>query len=207
MKIYSLFIKRLIDILFSLIGIIFTLPLLLLLTSLLAIEFKGSPFFLQKRPGKNEKLFRVIKFRTMTDAKDPAGNLLPDGKRLTSVGRMIRKTSLDEIPQLFNVIMGDMSLVGPRPLLIRYLPYYNDEEKKRHTVRPGITGLAQVNGRNTVAWNERLAYDVVYVDQLSFFLDCKILILTVRNVISSKGIVIDPESELQNFDEQRKSFK
>jgi undecaprenyl phosphate N,N'-diacetylbacillosamine 1-phosphate transferase len=207
MRIYSLFIKRLIDILVSLIILTLALPVFLLLTILLVIEYKGSPFFLQLRPGKNEKLFRVIKFRTMNDAKDAAGNLLSDGERLTSVGRMIRKTSFDEIPQLINVIIGDMSLIGPRPLLIRYLPYYNDEERKRHTVRPGITGLAQVNGRNTVAWNERLAYDVVYVDNLSFFLDTKIFFLTVKNVISSKGIVIDPGSELENFDEQRKNYK
>ncbi len=201
---YSLFIKRLIDILVSLIILTLTLPVFLLLTILLVIQYKGSPFFLQLRPGKNEKLFRVIKFRTMNDAKDATGNLLSDGERLTSVGKMIRKISFDEIPQLINVIIGDMSLIGPRPLLIRYLPYYNDEERKRHTVRPGISGLAQVNGRNTVSWNERLAFDIAYVENLCFKLDLEIFFKTVLKVIASENIVVDPESIMQNLDDERK---
>jgi undecaprenyl phosphate N,N'-diacetylbacillosamine 1-phosphate transferase len=204
MRMYSLFIKRLIDILVSLIILTLTLPVFLLLTILLVIQYKGSPFFLQLRPGKNEKLFRVIKFRTMNDAKDATGNLLSDGERLTSVGKMIRKISFDEIPQLINVIIGDMSLIGPRPLLIRYLPYYNDEERKRHTVRPGISGLAQVNGRNTVSWNERLAFDIAYVENLCFKLDLEIFFKTVLKVIASENIVVDPESIMQNLDDERK---
>jgi undecaprenyl phosphate N,N'-diacetylbacillosamine 1-phosphate transferase len=205
MRIYSLFIKRLIDILVSLIILTIALPVFLLLTIVLFIEYKGSPFFFQLRPGKNEKIFRVIKFKTMNDAKDAAGNLLTDGERLNAVGRWMRRTSLDEIPQLINVIIGDMSLIGPRPLLIRYLPYYNDEERKRHTVRPGITGLAQVKGRNSIHWDERIALDIVYVNNISFFLDCKILFFTVFNVLNGKNIVIDPGSELIDLDVLRKN--
>lgn len=204
MRIYSLYIKSLIDFLLSLVALTLASPVFLFLTILLAIEYKGSPFFLQLRPGKNEKLFRVIKFRTMNDAKDAAGKLLSDGERLTLVGRMIRKTSLDELPQLINILLGDMSFIGPRPLLVRYLPFYSENERIRHTVRPGITGLAQVNGRNTVSWNERLAFDIAYVENLSFKLDLKILYETVLKVISSENIVVDPQSIMQNLDDERR---
>ncbi len=206
MKIYSLFAKRLLDVMGSLILLILISPLFLILILLLTIDFKGSPFFLQLRPGKNEELFKLIKFRTMTCAKDSDGRLLSDGERLTKIGRIVRKTSLDEIPQLINVIKGDMSIIGPRPLLLNYLPYYTDVERRRHIVRPGITGLAQVRGRNTVNWNERLLHDIVYVDSLSFTLDVKIIVLTVKNVLLGKDIVIDPGSELENFDDQRKKI-
>ena len=204
MTIYSLFIKRLIDILISLIALTLVIPVFLFLTILLALEYNGSPFFLQLRPGKNEKPFRVIKFRTMNDSKDAAGNLLSDGERLTSVGRMIRKTSLDELPQLINILVGDMSFVGPRPLLLRYLPFYTENERIRHTVKPGITGLAQVNGRNVLSWNERLAFDITYVENLSFKLDMKILFKTVLALIASENIVVDPESIMQNLDDERR---
>jgi undecaprenyl phosphate N,N'-diacetylbacillosamine 1-phosphate transferase len=204
MRIYSLLIKRLIDILISLVALTLASPVFLFLIILLAIEYNGNPFFLQLRPGKNEKLFRVIKFRTMNDAKDAAGNLLSDVERLTTVGRMIRKTSLDEIPQLINILLGDMSLIGPRPLLLRYLPFYTENERIRHSVRPGITGLAQVNGRNTVSWNERLAFDIAYVENLSFKLDLEILYKTVLKVIASENIVVDPQSIMQNLDDERR---
>ncbi len=152
------------------------------------IANKGKAFFFQARPGKKEKLFKVIKFKTMTDCKDRNGNLLPDAKRLTIVGKFIRKTSLDEIPQLLNVIKGDMSLIGPRPLLVEYLPLYDDIQKRRHEVKPGITGWAQVNGRNAISWEQKFGYDVWYVDHVSFSLDVKIFFVTVKNVFLVKDI-------------------
>jgi lipopolysaccharide/colanic/teichoic acid biosynthesis glycosyltransferase len=155
---------------------------------LLFIVNNGKPFFFQKRVGKNARIFKVIKFKTMTDKRNESGNLLPDADRLTSLGKFIRKTSLDEVPQLFNVVKGDMSLVGPRPLLVEYLPLYNEEEKRRHEVKPGITGWAQVNGRNTISWKQKFQYDVWYVDHLTFFLDVKILGLSVKKVFKSEGI-------------------
>jgi len=172
---------------------------------LLSIANKGAgAFFFQERPGKNEKLFKVIKFKTMNDQRDDSGNLLPDALRLTNVGKFVRSTSLDEIPQLLNVIKGDMSLIGPRPLLIRYLPYYNERERLRHSVKPGITGWAQVNGRNTVNWNDRIEMDVYYVQNISFSLDVKIIFETIRNVFYRKNVVVDPESIMKNFDDERK---
>lgn len=150
----------------------------------------GKPFFFQKRPGLNERIFEIIKFKTMNDKRDKDGKLLPDAKRLTKIGSFVRKTSLDEIPQLINVLKGDMSLIGPRPLLTKYLPYYTEREKLRHTVRPGITGLAQINGRNNISWDDKLEMDAQYVEKISFTNDLKILLKTIQNVISQKDIVV-----------------
>ena len=166
---------------------------------LLFIANKGKPFFLQTRPGKNEKLFNVIKFKTMIDERDSDGELLPDVLRLTKIGKMVRKTSLDEMPQLINVLIGDMSLVGPRPLLVQYLPLYNAEQKRRHEVRPGITGWAQVNGRNAISWKQKFEYDIWYVDNISFSLDIKILWMTLMKVIKSEGINQHGETTMEYF--------
>jgi len=168
---YKEIVKPLIDFFAAVSGLLLLSPILLLVTVLLAFANDGRPFFFQTRPGKNAKLFRIIKFKTMNDKKDANGNLLPDAERLTKIGQFVRKTSLDEIPQLLNVLKGDMSLIGPRPLLPEYLPIYNEEQKRRHIVRPGITGLAQVKGRNTMKFSERLINDVYYIENLSLFLD------------------------------------
>lgn len=157
------------------------------------------PFFVQSRPGKGKKIFKIIKFKTMNDKRDGEGNLLPDAERLTFIGKLIRKTSLDEIPQLINVIKGDMSLVGPRPLLTQYLPLYNDTQKRRHEVRPGITGWAQVNGRNAISWKQKFEYDVWYVDHVSFALDLKILLLTIKKVFVSEGIAQKGQATAEPF--------
>src|SRR5665647_905192 len=201
---YNFFFKRLLDFTIAFLGLLFLSPLFILITVGLFISNQGKPFFFQTRPGKDERLFKIINFRTMNDKEDDHGCLLPDAKRLTKIGGFVRKTSLDEIPQLINVLIGDMSLIGPRPLLLKYLPHYTKSEKLRHTVRPGITGLAQVNGRNTVCWNERLAFDVKYVNDLSFMLDLKILYKTVFKVFTFENIVLDPESIMQNLDDERK---
>lgn len=201
---YKNIFKRVLDFSLSLVGLVILSPIFILVTILLFFSNNGKPFFFQKRPGRNERVFYIVKFKTMNDGKDIHGNLLPDSKRLTTVGKFVRKTSLDELPQLINIVKGDMSLIGPRPLLLRYLPYYTEKERMRHTVRPGITGLAQVNGRNTVNWTERLAFDVAYVENLSFKLDLEILYKTVLKVIVSENIVVDPESIMQNFDDERK---
>lgn len=185
---YKLFLKRVIDFLLALIALLLLSPIFFIVLVLLAMYNAGKPFFFQERPGKNEKIFKVIKFKTMNDKKDSNGELLPDSVRLTKVGKFVRKTSLDEIPQLLNVLKGDMSLIGPRPLLVEYLPRYNDEQKKRHNIRPGITGLAQVNGRNAISWKRKFEYDVEYVDNLSFFLDVKIFFMTFLKVFKSEGI-------------------
>lgn len=185
---YSEFIKRLIDLILSLLGFIFLFPIFLIVWLLLIISNKGKPFFFQARPGKNERIFKIIKFKTMNDKKDANGKLLPDEKRLTAFGKFIRKTSMDEIPQLLNVIKGDMSLIGPRPLLVEYLPLYNEEQKRRHSVKPGITGWAQVNGRNAISWKKKFEYDVWYAKNLSFFLDVRIFFLTIKQVFKSEGI-------------------
>jgi lipopolysaccharide/colanic/teichoic acid biosynthesis glycosyltransferase len=163
------------------------------------IANKGNAFFFQTRPGKNEKLFKVIKFKTMNDRKDKAGNLLPDEKRLTVAGKIIRKTSLDEIPQLINIIKGDMSLIGPRPLLVDYLPLYNEIQKRRHEVKPGITGWAQVNGRNAISWEQKFAYDIWYVDNISFLLDVKIFFMTIRKVFTLEGINSTTAATMEKF--------
>ena len=185
---YKSFFKRILDFIVSFIAIIVFSPIFMLVALLLLLNNKGSVFFFQKRPGKNEKIFKVIKFKTMTDKKDKNGNLLSDADRLTKLGKFVRKTSLDELPQLINVLKGDMSLIGPRPLLPEYLPLYNDNQKKRHFVKPGITGWAQVNGRNAISWTKKFEYDVWYVENMGFILDLKIIALTVLKVLKSEGI-------------------
>jgi len=185
---YKNFFKRLIDFLAALFGLLLLSPVFIIVLIALTFANNGKPFFLQARPGKNEKIFKIIKFKSMNDKKDLEGKLLPDAQRLTSIGSFVRKTSLDEIPQLINVLKGDMSLIGPRPLLIQYLPLYNDFQKRRHEVRPGITGLAQVNGRNAISWQQKFEYDIQYIDNLSFMLDMKILFLTVKKVFVREGI-------------------
>jgi lipopolysaccharide/colanic/teichoic acid biosynthesis glycosyltransferase len=185
---YKKIIKPVFDFTLSSIGFLILSPLFILITIFLFIANSGKPFFVQPRPGKNGKIFKLIKFKTMNDKKDKEGNLLPDEKRLTKIGKFVRKTSLDEIPQLLNVIKGDMSLIGPRPLLVEYLPLYNDFQKRRHEVKPGITGWAQVNGRNAISWEKKFELDLWYVDNISFLLDIKILFLTLKKVIKSEGI-------------------
>lgn len=205
---YAHFFKRLIDFTIVFIVLLVIWPILLLITIWLHFANKGAgAFFTQERPGKNEKIFRVIKFKSMTDERDAQGNLLPDAQRLTKVGKFVRLTSIDELPQLINVLKGDMSLIGPRPLLPQYLPYYTERERKRHFVRPGITGLAQVNGRNNLKWDDRLELDVQYVENISFIMDLKILVLTIKNVIEHKDIVIVPGSKSQPLNIERDAFK
>lgn len=185
---YRRYLKPLIDFLIALLACFFLLPVFLLIALLLLIANKANPFFLQVRPGKNGKLFKIVKFKTMNDRRDKNGKLLPDAERLTPIGKVVRKTSLDEIPQLLNVVKGDMSLIGPRPLLPAYLELYSPQQQKRHHVRPGITGWAQVNGRNAISWNKKLELDVWYVENLSFLLDLKILWMTFLKVAKSEGI-------------------
>jgi lipopolysaccharide/colanic/teichoic acid biosynthesis glycosyltransferase len=197
---YKHFFKRLIDFTLSLIGFIVISPIFIIVWVWLTIANKGAgALFFQERPGKDEKIFKVIKFKTMTDERDASGKLLPDAKRLTKVGRFVRSTSLDEIPQLINVIKGDMSLIGPRPLLVQYLPLYNENQKRRHEVRPGITGWAQVNGRNAISWDQKFEYDVWYVDNISLSLDIKILVRTIIKVFKREGISSDTSSTMEAF--------
>ena len=197
---YAKCFKRVLDAILSLMALVVLLPVLLILTVLGAVKMKGNPFFTQLRPGKDEKIFRLIKFRSMTCEKDADGKLLPDEQRLTHYGKLLRSTSLDELPELINILKGDMSLVGPRPLVPQYLPYYNEQEKRRHTVRPGLTGLAQVRGRNLASWEERFENDVYYVDNISFGLDIKILLLTISKVIKKDGISVRGTTSLEDFD-------
>jgi lipopolysaccharide/colanic/teichoic acid biosynthesis glycosyltransferase len=185
---YKRFLKQIIDFIIAFKAMVVLSPILLVVLILLALANKGNPFFFQNRPGKDERIFKIVKFRTMTNERDENGILLPDADRLTGIGKFVRKTSIDEIPQLINVLMGDMSLIGPRPLLPEYLPIFNERQKKRHSVRPGITGWAQVNGRNAISWNKKFEYDVWYVENLSFTLDMKILFRTIKKVIISEGI-------------------
>lgn len=185
---YKDYFKRIIDFLGSLFGLIVLSMIFIIVTIGLFFANQGKPFFFQQRPGKNEKIFSIVKFKTMNDKKDANGNLLPDAERLTRIGSFVRKTSLDEIPQLINVLKGDMSLIGPRPLLAHYLPLYNEKQKRRHEVRPGITGWAQVNGRNAISWQQKFDYDVWYVDNISLGLDIKILFLTIKKVFIREGI-------------------
>ena len=189
---YTSTFKPVFDFLTAFVIMVMLSPILLITTLLLFFANQGKPFFLQKRPGRHEKNFNIIKFKTMNDRTDKEGNLLSDTERLTAVGKFIRKTSIDEIPQLFNVLKGDMSLVGPRPLLPRYIPYYTETEKKRHDVKPGMTGLAQINGRNLISWDNKLKLDIEYVESISLKLDMTILFKTFNKVISSKDIAIDP---------------
>ena len=186
---YANYIKRPLDFFCALAAIICLSPVLVVLTILGAIKMHGNPFFTQLRPGKDEKIFRLIKFRSMTCEKDTDGNLLPDEMRLTRYGKMLRSTSLDELPELFNIMKGDMSLIGPRPLVPQYLPYYTDEERLRHSVRPGLSGWAQVNGRTTASWEQRFKYDVEYVNNISFLFDMKIILETIKIVLMRSDIV------------------
>ena len=187
-NIYKNYLKRFLDFIIALFGLLLLSPVFLVVTIALVLANNGKPFFIQSRPGKNEKIFKIIKFKSMNDKKDENGNLLPDAERLTGVGQFVRKTSLDEIPQLINVLKGDMSLIGPRPLLVQYLPLYNDFQKQRHKVKPGITGWAQVNGRNAMSWDKKFELDVWYVQNISFKLDLRILLMTIRKVFVREGI-------------------
>lgn len=185
---YNFFLKRVFDFSIALIGIVLLSPIFLTLMAILMCLNKGSAFFLQPRPGKNEKIFKIIKFKTMNDKKDENGNLLPMGQRITPFGNFLRKTSLDEMPQLLNILKGDMSIVGPRPLLVQYLPLYTDRQRRRHKVKPGITGWAQVSGRNNVTWKEKFELDIWYVDNISFFNDIRIMFKTAKIVLMRKDI-------------------
>lgn len=200
MKLYATFFKRCFDFVISLLLIVILSPLICVIYILLFVLYMSNPIFYQDRPGQNEKRMRVIKFKTMTDERDASGNLLPDVQRLTKAGNFCRRYSLDELPQLFNVLKGDMSLVGPRPLLFKYLPLYNDEQKRRHEAKPGITGWAQVNGRNSIAWKEKFMYDIYYVDNISLWLDIKILWLTVYKVFKKEGINQGEERPMLPFE-------
>ena len=197
--IYERYIKRMLDFILSLLALILLSPILLILTIIGAIIMKGNPFFTQLRPGKDEKIFRLIKFRSMTCEKDKDGNLLPDEKRLTKYGKFLRSSSLDELPELLNILKGDMSIVGPRPLLVQYLPLYNEEQKHRHDVRPGLTGLAQVNGRNAITWEEKFKLDVTYVNNITFVSDVKIILDTVDSVLNRTGISSDSSATMEFF--------
>lgn len=197
---YKNFFKRILDFTIVLVVLLIIWPILLIITLWLQIANKGAgAFFTQTRPGKNGKLFKVIKYKTMTDARDPQGNLLPDAQRLTKVGKFVRSTSIDELPQLINVLKGDMALIGPRPLLPQYLPLYSKEQARRHEVRPGITGWAQINGRNAISWTKKFEYDVWYVDHCSFWLDLKIVFLTIKKVFIREGISQEGQATMEFF--------
>lgn len=195
--------KRLFDFTLSLLALIVFSPVFLFLFFKIKSNLGSPVFFRQKRPGLDEVVFEMIKFRTMKDSVDESGNQLPDNERLTPFGAKLRATSLDELPELINVLKGDMSLVGPRPLLIKYLPYYTEAEKNRHSVRPGITGLAQINGRNSLSWNERLSHDIWYVENRTMLLDFKIILSTLKRVVNKEGLVTDPRSTMLDLDEER----
>ncbi len=197
-------IKRFLDFMLSLMGIIVLSPVLLVLWILVRVKLGSPVLFHQERPGRYEKIFKLYKFRSMTDERDAEGNLLPDEVRLTKFGRILRSTSLDELPELFNILKGDMSLIGPRPLLVRYLPYYTQEERHRHDVRPGLTGLAQVNGRNALGWEDRFRYDLYYVEHLGFLMDLKIIGMTAGKVLKRSGTLSGADQTVADFDEYRK---
>ena len=196
---YAKCIKRLLDFIISLIGIIILSPLLLVLTALGAVMMKGNPFFTQERPGWHEKIFRLVKFRTMTNEKDKYGNLLPDDKRLIPYGKFLRSTSLDELPELFNILKGDMAIIGPRPLLVRYLDRYSEEQHHRHDVRPGLTGYAQAHGRNTLSWEERFEMDLWYAKNISLLTDIRIIFDTVKAVVKKEGISSETSATMEEF--------
>lgn len=198
---YAKFFKRFLDFILSLCAVIVLSPILLILIVLGAIFMRGNPFFFQERPGKDENIFKLIKFRTMDNRRDKNGNLLPDDVRLNKYGRFLRSTSLDELPELINILKGDMSIIGPRPLMARYLAFYTDEEKRRHDVRPGLSGYAQIHGRNNVNWEERLKLDIYYVDHVSFRMDVKVIIETIAIVLKRDGISTE---DMSNFDDFRK---
>lgn len=193
---YAKYIKRILDFILSLIALIVLSPVLLVVAILVRIKLGSPIIFKQQRPGKDEKIFTLYKFRTMTDKKDENGNLLPDSERLTKFGKVLRSTSLDELPELVNILKGDMSIVGPRPLLVKYLPYYTEEERHRHDVRPGLTGLAQVSGRNTISWKEKFDKDIEYVNNISFFNDCSVIIKTVIAVFKHDGVKLQAIPDL-----------
>lgn len=206
--IYEKYIKRLLDFTLSLCALIVLSPILIILAVIGTITMKGNPFFTQERPGKDEKIFKLVKFRTMSNAKDKNGNLLPDDIRLNKYGRLLRSTSLDELPELWNILKGDMSIVGPRPLLVEYLPYYTIKERCRHNVRPGLTGWAQVNGRNNIgSWEERFNYDLEYIEKCSLVFDTKILCRTVLKVINRSDIYVGSEIKAGRFDDYRKAVE
>lgn len=202
---YGKVVKRLIDVIISGLSLIILSPVLLVLCILVRVKLGSPVLFTQERPGKDEKIFKLYKFRSMTDARDEKGELLPDEVRLTKFGKLLRSTSLDELPELFNILKGDMSLIGPRPLLVRYLPYYTEEERHRHDVRPGLTGLAQVNGRNALGWEDRFSYDLQYVNNLSLGMDIKVLGMTVGKVLKRSGTLSGAEQTVADFDVYRKS--
>jgi len=201
---YRLFIKRLLDIVLSGMALVVLAPVYLVLAVLIRINLGAPVIFCQERPGRQGKVFKVYKFRTMTDERDEEGNLLPDEERLPRFGRVLRSTSLDELPELWNIFTGDMSLIGPRPLLVRYLPYYTKEESHRHDVRPGLTGLAQVNGRNALGWEDRFSYDLEYVNHLTFLMDVKIIVMTVGKVLKRSGTLSGAEQTVADFDVYRR---
>lgn len=201
--IYAKYIKRVMDFFLSFCAIVVLSPIMIVLTVVGAIAMKGNPFFTQLRPGKNEKIFRLIKFRTMSCQTDKDGNLLPDEKRLTKYGKFLRSTSLDELPELINILKGDMAVIGPRPLLPEYLPYYTETERHRHDVRPGLSGLAQIHGRNSVTWEEKFSYDLKYVENCSFLLDAETIILTVLKVIKREGILVGNQHIVGRLDAER----
>lgn len=198
--IYKNYIKRALGFIISFLALICLSPLLLVVTIWLHFANKGAgAFFLQERPGKNGKIFKIVKFKTMTDERDAKGELLPDEERLTKIGRLVRSTSIDELPQLWNVLIGDMSLIGPRPLLVKYLPLYSSEQKRRHEVRPGITGWAQCHGRNSISWNEKFKLDVWYVDHCSFTTDVKVVLTTIKTVLTRDGISQEGQATMESF--------
>lgn len=201
---YTKYIKRFLDILISLVAIIVLSPVLIVVAILVRTKLGSPILFRQQRPGMNEEIFEMMKFRSMTDEKDSSGKLLPDSQRITTLGHFLRNTSLDELPELINILKGDMSFIGPRPLLIKYLPYYTNTEKKRHYVRPGLTGLAQINGRNNLNWNDRLSLDVFYVENMSLIWDLKIFYKTIKKVIAKEDITIIDLVDLKDLDEERK---
>lgn len=203
---YKRFFKHIIDFLIAFTALVVLSPLLFIVVILLALANKGNPFFFQSRPGKDARIFKIVKFRTMTSERDEKGGLLPDVDRLTGIGKFVRKASIDELPQLVNVLMGDMSLVGPRPLLPEYLPFYSKTQNRRHEVKPGITGWAQVNGRNAISWSQKFDYDVWYVDHLSFILDVKIVLKTFKKVIATKEISADGHATMPRFDDIENSI-
>lgn len=201
---YRKFVKRILDIIISGMALLILSPIILIVATLVRVKLGSPILFTQERPGKSEKIFKLCKFRTMTDKRDENGQLLPDEVRLSRFGKLLRATSLDELPELFNILKGDMSLVGPRPLLVRYLPWYTDEERKRHDVRPGLTGLAQVNGRNALGWEDRFRYDIEYVNKVSFLTDLKIMCMTVGKVLKRSGTLSGAEQTVLDFDVYRK---
>lgn len=204
---YKKFVKRVLDILISLTALLLLLPVFLVLVVLVRIKLGSPVVFTQERPGRNEKIFKLYKFRSMTEERDSKGTLLPDEVRLTSFGKFLRSTSLDELPEFFNILRGDMSFIGPRPLLVRYLPFYTEEEKHRHDVRPGLTGLAQVNGRNALGWEQRFAYDLEYVNHCTFLMDLKIVGMTVGKVLKRSGTLSGADQTVADFDVYRREQK